>query len=45
MRPIALKLFSGATIVWDGRLVKHCSTGNVSNGNHIYGNFCGEPNE
>ena len=39
---IAIKLFDGCTIAWDGRKVFHCtSTKDIGKGNHVYGNYWG----
>jgi hypothetical protein len=41
-RPIAIELGTGITIVWDGRILFHCtSVGDVGEDNAIYGNFLG----
>lgn len=39
---IAIKLFDGCTIAWDGRKVFHCTSAkNIGEGNHVYGNYWG----
>ena len=39
---IAIKLFDGCTIAWDGRKVFHCtSMKDVGEDNHVYGNYWG----
>lgn len=39
---IAIKLFDGCAIAWDGRKIFHCtSTKVIGEGNHIYGNYWG----
>lgn len=39
---IAIKLFDGCAIAWDGRKIFHCtSTKVIGEGNHVYGNYWG----
>jgi hypothetical protein len=39
-RPIAIELFNGIAIKWDGRTIRHCSSvPDCGAGNHVYGNY------
>ena len=41
-RPVAIELGTGVTIVWDGRIVAHCSSKpTVGEGNSVHGCFLG----
>mmetsp|Transcript_27960 Transcript_27960/g.80796 ORF Transcript_27960/g.80796 Transcript_27960/m.80796 type:complete len:119 (+) Transcript_27960:3-359(+) len=41
-RPIAIELFDGIVIVWDGSIIRHCSSGpTVGEGNRVNGMFWG----
>ena len=41
-RPVAVRLRTGTTVVWDGRFIRHCSSvPNVGKGNTVYGDFLG----
>ena len=41
-KPVALKLFHGAIIIWDGRLIRHCSSKPQNGDKHfcVHGFFC-----
>ena len=42
-RPVAIELFTGACIVWDGRIISHCSSVSLPGRcNAVYGNFFGD---
>lgn len=41
-RPVAIQLGTGVSIVWDGRIINHCtSVADIGVGNAVYGNFFG----